>query len=120
MVSASLALKPKKDASNKSMSSKTAPAFTKFGSFNNSGSAPAAISFSSEKNETPSTPSRKFRQNSSKFLAFGNRPFMPIMATFSGALAETLIIFRYPHPPLHPAGGLELQYGCDPGSFQRD
>src|SRR5262245_50463951 len=102
MISASLALKPKNDASNKSMSSRTPPAFTKFGSLKAPGSTPAAARSSFEKNEMHSTPSRKFPQNVSRFLAFGKRPLMPTMAMLSELDGGSgLFISRY--PPHHPS-----------------
>src|SRR5882724_3343630 len=57
-----------------------------------SGVAPHASNSSSEKKETPSTPSHRFFHKTSAFSALGNRPLRPIMATSKGEwpVASTL------------------------------
>src|SRR6266576_695987 len=75
-----------------SMPSRTPPALTKLGWRKNAGFVPAASISSGEKNEIPSTPARRFSQNSSMLAALGNRPLIPTMASASGeAVVEVLI-----------------------------
>ena len=70
-MAASLGLKPKNAASNKSISSNIAPTLICLGSLRTLGSIPVEITSSSVNLEIVSAPSRRFCQNSSKSLAFG-------------------------------------------------
>src|SRR5215471_8914506 len=81
MISASLGLKPKKDASNISTSSNVPLAFTKLDWRINEASMPSDSRSSSEKNDMDSTPARKFSQNCLRLRAPGKRPDIPMMAT---------------------------------------
>src|SRR5262245_38064512 len=55
---------------------------------------PANLISSSEKRNIDSTPSRKFCQNSSRFLAPGKRPLIPIIAILSAGRYNSELLIR--------------------------
>src|SRR5258708_396651 len=97
MSSASLGVTPKREASNDSASARTPQALTYLGSRSMAGATPAAGSSASQDTATDSSPAGMLCQNSSTFLAPGNLPAIPIMATskrwWSSKRAEPVIGF---------------------------